>query len=109
MELFLDAVAHFHYHTGVFGKQGCNHVASYIVQVYMHAACGIGKAHLEQCGDETSCGDIMSGHDPTLVYHLLHGIEGVAEIFRIGHCGHVVAYFAEALGKGAASQFLTVE
>ena len=51
----------------------------------------------------------MSGHDPSALDELLHGVEGIGEVLGVLHRGHVVAHIAQALCEGRAAEPLLVE
>ena len=101
-KVLLVGVADFHHDAGILGKERLHHVAvlAEVVQVDVHAALGVGEAHLQQGGNQTAGRDVVSGHDPSFVYQLLNGHEGVGEVFYILHRRHVAAHLAEALRKG---------
>ena len=79
------------------------------MEVDVHTALGVGKAHLQQGGDQTTGGDVVTCHDPALLNHLLNSHERISEIFGILDGGHVGAYLAQALGKGGATKALLVK
>ena len=74
------------------------------VEAYVETAVNICKAHLKQRCNHTACADVVSGHYPAVAYQFLKGVEGVAEVFRILHRGHVVAHLAERLCECAAAE-----
>lgn len=103
-------VAHLDNHAGVLGEEELHDViVGDVMEIDVHTAVGVGKGHLEQCGDETTGRDVVASHNPTAVDELLHCLETVSEVLGIGYGGHIVAYLAEALRKGGATQTLGVE
>ena len=103
-------VAHLDNHAGVLGEEELHDViVGDVMEIDVHTAVGVGKGHLEQCGDETTGRDVVASHNPTAVDELLHCLEAVSEVLGIGYSGHIVAYLAEALCKGGATQTLCVE
>ena len=103
--------SHLYHHAGVLGKKGLHHVAilTQVVQIDVQAAFGVGKAHLKQTGDQATGTDVVACHYPSLLHHLLNGLEGIAEVFWILHRGHIVAHLVQALGKGRTAEALLVE
>ena len=79
------------------------------MQVDVQTTLGIGEAHLQESGDETTSRDIMTGHDPSLLDELLNGHEGISEIFRILYGRHVVAHLTKTLCEGRTAKALLVE
>ena len=75
----------------------------------MEAALGIGEAHLEQGGDETTGRDVVSSKDPTLLDELLDGHEGIGKVFGVLDGRHVVAHLTKALCEGRTAEALLVE
>ena len=75
----------------------------------MHTAFSVGEAHLEQCGDQTACRDVVTCHNPALLDHLLNCVEAVGEVLRVLHGRYVVANEAEALCECATAETLLVE
>ena len=51
----------------------------------------------------------MASHHPSTADELLHSVEAVDEIFRIGHCRHIASHLAQALCKGRTAETLLAE
>ena len=110
-ELLLVFVADFNNDTGILGKQGLHHVAigTEVVQVDVHTALGIGKAHFQQRGNQTTGGDVVTSHYPALLNELLNGHEGVGKVFGILNSRNIAAHLAKTLGKGRTAETLLVQ
>ena len=66
----------------------------------MHTTLGIGEAHLEQGGNQTTGRDVVTSQNPTLLDHLLDSHEGISEVLGILHRRYIVAYLTQTLGEG---------
>ena len=110
-KLFLVAVGHFYYDTGVLCEKGLHDVAvlAQVVEVYVKTACLVGETHLKQCRHETACADVVACHYPSLAYHLLDSLKGIGEILGVLYRRYVVAYLAKALCEGGTAKTLLVE
>ena len=83
-------VAHLDNYAGVLGEEELHDViVGDVMEIDVHTAVGVGKGHLEQCGDETTGRDVVASHNPTAVDELLHSLEAVSEVLSIGHGGHI--------------------
>ena len=90
LELMLVLVGNLHHHAGVLGQENLHDVVTAeLVHVHFHSAFGVGKAHFQQRGNQSTGRDIVSGQNQPVVHQLLHGIERVAEIFGILAGRHV--------------------
>ena len=105
LELGLVVGGYLHDDAGVLGEEDLGDVLCLEVdEVDLEAAVGVGEAHLEEGGDETSGADVVAGEEELAAHTLLDGIEGVAEVFGVGAGGDVGAYVAVGLSVGAASE-----
>ena len=105
--LYLRAVGvcHLNDNTWILGKQYLHDVlVLYLVELYGDTVCCVCEAHLKKAGDETACGDVVTGEDETLLDEFLHRVEGIPEVFGVGHRGNVVAHLALTLCEGAAAK-----
>ena len=110
LELLLVLVGNLNHNTWVLCHKHLHHVvAGKVVQVYVDTAFLVGETHFEEGCDKTAGADVVACHDPSLLYHLLNGVEGINEILRIYYRRHVVAYLAEALCECRATELLLVE
>ena len=110
LELLVVLIGHLHDDTGILGQEHLHHIiAGKVVQRDVHTACGVGKTHLQQCGDHTTCADVVASHDDPLLDQSLQGIEGITEVFRIAHRGHIIAHLAQALCEGTTAKTLLAE
>ena len=92
-------------HPGILGEENLLNVVGFKVdEVDLHAAMGVGKAHLQQAGDETAGADVVTCQQQFLAHTFLHGIEGIAEVFGVGAGRNIGAYLAMNLCKGATAQ-----
>ena len=104
LHFVLVLVAHLDDYTRIFGKEDFHEVFLFnLVQVYLESAFHIGKAHFEECRDETACRDVVSGQYQAFVHEFLDGHEGITEVFGICHRRHVVTYFVERLCESRAA------
>ena len=82
--------------TRIFGKQDLHQIVALdLVQTDFHTSFGIGKAHFQQCSNHTTCRDIVTGQDQSLVDQLLNSQEGIAEVFRILYGRYVAAHLVQ--------------
>ena len=102
----LVGVLHLNNHTRVLCKEQLHRVALIdAVEVHLDAAFLVGEGHLQKGGDETTGTDVVTCQEKSLLHQVLHGQEGITEIFRILHCRHVAAHLAEALRKSRTTKF----
>ena len=103
LELLLVVVTDLNDHTRILCEESLHYIrlpsfggvgGGYIVQVDVHTALGVGEAHLQQGGDQTTGRDVVTGHDPTLFNHLLNSHEGIGKVLGVLHRWHVAAYLA---------------
>ena len=88
-------VGHLDDYAGVLREEYLHQVIGlHLVEMYVETTLGIGKGHLQQCGDETACRDVVSCQDEAFVDECLHCVECVTEVFCILHRGYLVAYIA---------------
>ena len=111
LELLLVLIAYFDHHTWVLSKERLHDIAilADVVQVDVHTTLGIGEAHLQQSGDQTTGRDIVTSHNPTLLNQLLNSHEGIGEVLGVLYRRHIVAHLTQTLGKGRTTQTLLVE
>ena len=90
------AVRHLDNHARVLGKECLHYIAilAEVEEIDVQTAGLVGEAHLQQGGNHTTGTDVMSGSYPSTLDHLLYSHEGITEIFRILHRGHIVTHLA---------------
>ena len=97
-------LGHLYHYTGVLGEEYLHDVLLLeSAEVDVHTALRIGEAHLKQCGHHTTGRDVVAGHEQALIHELLHGDEGVAEVFGI-HSRHFATYLIQGLEEGRATE-----
>ena len=102
----LVGVLHLNNHTGILRKEQLHRVALVdAVEVDFDTALLVSKCHFQKRGDETTGTDVVTCQEKSLLHQVLHGQEGITEIFRILHCRHVAAHLAEALRKSRTTKF----
>ena len=107
----LMLVFHLDDDTRILGKE-CLHdvaVGTNIVQVDVHSTPIVGETHLQQCGNQSTGRNVMSGYNPSLLNELLYGIEAIGKILRILHRRHIIAHLTQTLGKGRSAEALLIE
>ena len=88
-------VAHLDDYTRVLGKECLHDIgANQLVQADLHTALYVGKAHLQQGGNQTAGRDVVTSHYQPFVDQLLYGHEGIAEVFGVLHGRYVAAHLA---------------
>ena len=107
----LMVIAHLNHHTRILGKECLHHIAvsTDVVQVDVHTATCVGKAHLQERGNQSAGRDVMTSHDPSFLDEFLDGIEAIGKIFSVLHCRHIVANLSQTLCKCRTAQPLLVE
>ena len=79
------------------------------MEVDAHTAFLVGEAHFKQCSNKTTCRDVMSCHNPSLLYHVLNCIETVGKVFWVLYGRNIIAHEAKALCESATTKTLLVE
>ena len=84
------------YHTWILCEECLHDVAilADVVEIDVQTTLLVGKAHLEQGGNETTGRDIMTSHNPAFLDELLDSHKGISKVFGILHRRHIVAYLA---------------
>ena len=101
----LVGVAHLHHHTRILGEEHLDEVVTLkVVEVYLKSALRVGKAHLEQAGDETARTNVVTCQDEAFLHQLLNGVESIAEVFGILHRGHIATHLLQRLGKSRTAE-----
>ena len=101
---------HLYDNTRVLGKEQLHHVTLlYLVEVELQTALGVCEAHLEQCGYDTACADVVTCQHEPLLHHLLYGEECIAEILWVLHRRNIRTHLAQTLCEGRTAQLQSVE
>ena len=96
--------------TRIFGEEGLHDVVFLqLVEIDLHTAFRVGKAHFEQGRDETTGRNVVTGQEETLMDQFLNSEERIAEIFRILDGRYVAAYLIQGLCEGRTAQLQGVE
>ena len=96
LHLFFVLVADLDNNTRIFCKQNLDNILFlHLVEADFHTAFHIGEAHFEQCSDQTTGRNIMSGKNQSFVYQFLYGKESIAEILCVLYARHIVTHFAQ--------------
>ena len=104
-ETFLVGVSHLHHHAGILGEEDAHEVCvAELGEIYVQTAFHTSEAHFQETGDETTGGDVVTCQEKTFLYKLLHGVEGIAEIFGRSHASHVISHFSLRLSKGRTAK-----
>ena len=112
---FAFAFCDLKHHCRVLGKEDLDQIGLTIgyecVRGQMHSTGGVGERHFKQCGDKTSCRNVMPRHDGATFHQSLNGIEGCREFSRILDGGCFRADTAEGLGecRSAETKFIARE
>ena len=69
----------------------------------------VGKAHLQQSGNQTTSRDVVTSHHPAFLDEFLYSHKGIGKVFGILDGRHITAHLAQTLCEGGATQPLLVE
>ena len=106
----LVCVLHLHNHTWIFSKEQLHRVALIdAVEIHLDTTLLIGESHLQQCGDETTCTDVVTSQQEFFLHQILHSQESIAEVLRILYGWHIASHLAQTLSKGRTTQLQGVE
>ena len=98
-------VIHLDYNTGILGKKDLdNIVALHLVQTDFQTAFGICKSHFQQCGNQTTGADIVSGQYQSFLDKFLHGVECCTEIIAVLDGGHIITNLVQTLSESRSAQ-----
>ena len=94
----------------ILGKENLHHIRFVdLIQIHLQTTFHIGKTHLKQGRNHTTGRNIVTSQNQALFDSVLHGIESIAEIFRIHHGRHLVTHSVQGLCQGRTAQFQLIE
>ncbi len=74
------------------------------VGIKLYAAVDIGKCHFKKRGHKTAGRNVVCRKEQTFLYELLHSLECIYEIGRIGNSRSLCTKFAERLSEGRTAE-----
>ena len=109
-DIVLALVSYLDDDTGILSKEELDKIILLeTIKVDFKTSVGVGKAHFEQAGDQTTGRDVMPSQDKSALDEFLHRIKGIAEIIGVRDCRDVAADTAQRLRKGRTAEPELVE
>ena len=93
----------------IFGKQQFHRVAfAERLKVDFQTSLVVREGHFEQCGNQTTSRNVVSGNHQTAVNQILNGIECLYKIFCISNVGAISTHTVDYLCESRTAKFESV-